>query len=156
MNPLESNIDGSFKKLSSELRSFEEIARGIIPRPGSVPSLACVDVGGQVLPLNGIAGGDHLIYVDFKRRYDLDARIRKATEAGRPDVVSNLELCRRKAGIAPDRCLPAIMARTLCSRAMFHQAFLVGALYELDISGNITRRLFEESEPAVQPDVVCE
>ena len=142
MNPIESNIDGSFKKLSSELRNFEEIARGIIPRPGSVPSLACVDVGGQVLPLNGIAGGDHLIYVDFKRRYDLDARIRKATEAGRPDVVSNLELCRRKAGIAlidvaGHHGTDAMLA------AMFHQAFLVGALYELDISGNITRRLFE-------------
>ena len=78
MNPIESPIERSFKKLSAELRNFEEIARGIIPRPGSVPSLACVDVGGQVLPLNGIAGGDHLIYVDFKRRYDLDARIKKS------------------------------------------------------------------------------
>jgi serine phosphatase RsbU (regulator of sigma subunit) len=27
--------------------------------------------------------------------------------------------------------------------AMFHQAFLMGALYELEISGHITRRLFE-------------
>ena len=61
--------------MSAELRNFEEIARGIIPRPGSVPSLACMDVCGRVLPLNGIAGGDHLIYVDFKKRYDLDARI---------------------------------------------------------------------------------
>ena len=142
MNPIASHIDGSLKGLSRELRNFEEIARGIIPRPGSVPSLACMDIGGQILPLNGIAGGDHLIYVDFKKRYDLDARIKKAGEAGRPDIVSNLERCRRKAGIAlidvaGHHGTDAMLA------AMFHQAFLVGALYELDISGSITRRLFE-------------
>lgn len=142
MNPIESHIEGSFKELSSELRNFEEIARGILPRPGSVPSLAGMDVYGQILPLNGIAGGDHLIYVDFKKRYDLDARIKKATEAGRPDIVSNLERCRRTAGIAlidvaGHHGTDAMLA------AMFHQAFLVGALYELDISGSITRRLFE-------------
>ena len=142
MNPIESHIEGSFEELSSELRNFEEIAGGILPRPGSVPSLACMDVYGQILPLNGIAGGDHLIYVDFKKRYDLDARIEKATEAGRPDIVFNLERCRRKAGIAlidvaGHHATDAMLA------AMFHQAFLMGALYELDISGNITRRLFE-------------
>ncbi len=142
MNPIESHVEGSFEELSRELRNFEEIARGIIPRPGSVPSLACMDVCGRVLPLNGIAGGDHLIYVDFKKRYDLDARIKKATEAGRPDIVGNLERCRRKAGIAlidvaGHHGTDAMLA------AMFHQAFLMGALYELDISGSITRRLFE-------------
>ena len=142
MNPTESHIGESFKKLSAELRNFEEIARGIIPRPGGIPSLACMDVHGQILPLNGIAGGDHLIYVDFKKRYDLDARIKKATENGRQDIVSNLERCRKKAGIAlidvaGHHGTDAMLA------AMFHQAFLVGALYELDISGSITRRLFE-------------
>ena len=142
MDPIASHIERTVKELSGELRNFEQIARGIIPRPGSVPSLACMDIGGQILPLNGIAGGDHLIYVDFKKRYDLDARIEKATEAGRPDIVSNLEHCRRKAGIAlidvaGHRGTDAMLA------AMFHQAFLMGALYELDISGHITRRLFE-------------
>ena len=101
-----------------------------------------MDIGGQILPLNGIGGGDHLTYVDFKNRYDLDARIEKATEAGRPDIVSNLEHCRRKAGIAlidvaGHQGTDAMLA------AMFHQAFLMGPLYELGISGNITRRLFE-------------
>jgi serine phosphatase RsbU (regulator of sigma subunit) len=142
MNPTEPHIEGSFKELSRELRNFEEIALGIIPRPGSVPSLAGMDIYGEILPLNGIAGGDHLIYVDFKKRYDLDARIKKAAEAGRWDIVSNLERSRRKAGIAlidvaGHHGTDAMLA------AMFHQAFLMGALYELDISGSITRRLFE-------------
>jgi serine phosphatase RsbU (regulator of sigma subunit) len=142
MNPIRRHIEGSFQDLSQELRNFEEIARGIIPRSGSTPSLAGIDICGRVLPLNGIAGGDHLIYVDFKRRYDLGARIKRAVEAGRPDIVSNLERCKRKAGIAlidvaGHHGTDAMLA------AMFHQAFLTGALYELDISGNITRRLFE-------------
>ena len=142
MKPIEPHLDGSLKELSRELRNFEEIASGIIPRPGSVPTLGCMDICGQVLPLNGIAGGDHLIYVDFKKRYDLDARIKEATEAGHTDIASNLERCRRKAGIAlidvaGHHGTDAMLA------AMFHQALLVGALYELDISGNITRRLFE-------------
>ena len=58
-------MEGSVHGLTGELRNFQEIARGILPRPGSVPSLACMDIAGQILPLNGIAGGDHLIYVDF-------------------------------------------------------------------------------------------
>ena len=84
-----------------------------------------MDVYGRVLPLNGIVGGDHLIYVDFKKRYDLDARIKNATEVGRPDIVSNLERCQQKAGIAlidvaGHHGTDAMLA------AMFHQAFLMG------------------------------
>ncbi len=142
MEPTDSQVDGSLESLSRELRNFEEIARGIMPRPGSVPSLVGIDVYGQVLPLNSVVGGDHLIYVDFKKRYDLDVRIHDALKAGRFDVVSNLERCRRKAGIAlidvaGHQVTDAMLA------AMFHQAFLVGALYELDMFGHITRRLFE-------------
>jgi serine phosphatase RsbU (regulator of sigma subunit) len=87
-------------------------------------------------------GGDHLIYVDLKQRFDLDARIALAREQGRFDVVENLQWCRRKAGIAlvdvsGHRMTDALLA------AMLHQAFLLGAIYELDTRGRITRRLFE-------------
>jgi serine phosphatase RsbU (regulator of sigma subunit) len=80
--------------------------------------------------------------VDFKQRYDLDARIRQASEEGRLDVVANLERCRRMAGIAiidvaGHRATDAALA------AMLHQAFLLGSLYELDRFGHITQRLFE-------------
>lgn len=101
-----------------------------------------MDIDGRILPLNGIAGGDHLIYVDFEKRYDPDARVTKAIAAGRPDVADNLERCRRKAGIAlidvaGHHGTDAMLA------AMFHQAVLTGVMYELDLSGNVTRRLFE-------------
>jgi serine phosphatase RsbU (regulator of sigma subunit) len=99
-------------------------------------------VYGGTIPLKGVAGGDHIIYVDFKKRFDLDARIRRALSENRHDLVTNLEDCRKKAGIAlldvsGHHITDAVMA------AMLHQAFLVGATYELDIHGHITRRLFE-------------
>jgi serine phosphatase RsbU (regulator of sigma subunit) len=132
----------SLELLAGELKNFQEIARYIVPLPGEIPSLRGIDVYGGTLPLNGTIGGDHIIYVDFKKRYDLAARIRQAAAAGRPDVVAKLEGCKSKAGIAVldvsgHHGTDALLA------AMLHQAFLLGALYELDMFGHITRRLFE-------------
>jgi serine phosphatase RsbU (regulator of sigma subunit) len=83
-----------------------------------------------------------LIYVDFKQRFDLERRIQHATDRGRAEVVQNLRRCQRTAGIAVldvsgHRITDALVA------AMLHQAFLLGAIYELDNYGQITRRLFE-------------
>jgi len=130
------------KQLTREIDNFRDIARYILPTPGEMPRLHGVDIFGGVLPLSGSVGGDHLIYVDFKQRFDLDARVALAREQGRQDVVANLEWCRRKAGIAlidvsGHRMTDALLA------AMLHQAFLLGAIYELDDHGRITRRLFE-------------
>ncbi|HZI80993.1 MAG TPA: PP2C family protein-serine/threonine phosphatase [Vicinamibacterales bacterium] len=130
------------KQLTREIDNFRDIARYILPTPGETPRLGGVDIFGGVLPLSGSVGGDHLIYVDFKQRFDLDARIALAREERRYDVVENLEWCRRKAGIAlvdvsGHRMTDALLA------AMLHQAFLLGAIYELDTHGRITRRLFE-------------
>jgi serine phosphatase RsbU (regulator of sigma subunit) len=130
------------KQLTREIDNFRDIARYILPTPGETPRLDGVDIFGGVMPLSGSVGGDHLIYVDFKQRFDLDARIALAREQGRFDVVENLQWCRRKAGIAlvdvsGHRMTDALLA------AMLHQAFLLGAIYELDTRGRITRRLFE-------------
>jgi serine phosphatase RsbU (regulator of sigma subunit) len=130
------------RQLTREIDNFRDIAKYILPTPGEMPRLEGVDIFGGVLPLSGSIGGDHLIYVDFKQRYDLDARIALAREQGRHEVVGNLEWCRRKAGIAlvdvsGHRMTDALLA------AMLHQAFLLGAMYELDTQGRITRRLFE-------------
>jgi serine phosphatase RsbU (regulator of sigma subunit) len=125
-----------------ELENFEEIARQLTAAPGDLPSLDGIDVYGESLPLNGVVGGDHIIYVDFKQRYDLDARIKVAAREGRTAVVENLERCRTKAGIAiadvsGHRVTDALLA------LMLHQSFLLGARYELDSKGTITTRLFE-------------
>jgi serine phosphatase RsbU (regulator of sigma subunit) len=139
MDPI---VKGTREQLAKEFENFEEIARGIMPRSGSIPSLVGVEVYGETLPLNGIVGGDHLIYVDFNKRHDMEARIKVAEDAGRSDIVANLDHCRRTAGVAlidvsGHRATDAMLA------AMFHQAFLLGVLYELDMSGYVTRRLFE-------------
>jgi len=57
-------------------------------------------------------------------------------------VIENLKRCRTKAGIvlidvSGHKVTDALLA------AMLHQAFLLGSTYELDMFGQITRRLFE-------------
>jgi serine phosphatase RsbU (regulator of sigma subunit) len=128
--------------LAGELKNFQEIVGNILPLPGEIPTLNGIDVYGNSIPLNGVVGGDHIIYVDFKKRYDLNARITQATAAGRMDNVANLERCKRMAGIvlldvSGHHATDALLA------AMLHQAFLLGTLYELEMFGNVTRRLFE-------------
>lgn len=135
-------ISNLLQQLKGELANFEAIANYLLPQPGDVPRLHGIDVWGGTLPLTGTVGGDHLVYIDFKQRFDLEARIAHASTKGRSDVVENLQRCQRTAGIAVidvsgHRVTDALLA------AMMHQAFLLGAIYELDISGQITRRLFE-------------
>lgn len=137
-----SDVSGLLRQLTGELDNFEAIAKYLLPQPGEVPRLHGIDVWGGTLPLMGIVGGDHIIYLDFKQRFDLEARIRHATTKGRLEVVENLTRCQRTAGIAVidvsgHRVTDALLA------AMMHQAFLLGSIYELDISGQITKRLFE-------------
>jgi len=128
--------------LTGEVKNFQEIAKYIRPLPGEVPKLNGIEVYGDVIPYNGVCGGDHLIYVDFKKRFDLDARIRQAREKGRLDIVSNLERLRRMAGIVILDVSGHHATDTILV-AMLHQAFLLGAIYELDTFGEITNRLFE-------------
>jgi serine phosphatase RsbU (regulator of sigma subunit) len=139
---MHSDVRNLVKQLTGELENFEEIAKHLIPQRGEVPRLQGIDICGGTLALNGVMGGDHLIYVDFKQRFDLEARIRYATGEGRIDIVENLNRCQKMAGIAVldvsgHRVTDAFLA------AMLHQAFLLGAIYELDMFGQVTRRLFE-------------
>ncbi len=125
-----------------ELQNLHEIARFAKPSPEDLPLLDGVDIYGETLPLNGVIGGDHIIYVDFKRSYDLGARIAVAQSQGRDDLVRNLRDCLEKAAIvvadvSGHRTTDAMLA------LMLHQAFLVGATFELDAHGQVTSRLIE-------------
>jgi serine phosphatase RsbU (regulator of sigma subunit) len=130
------------RQLTGELDNFEQIAQYLLPQPGDLPRLQGVDVFGGTLALNGTIGGDHLIYVDFKQRFNLPARIEHAVSHGHGDIADRLRRRQRMAGIvlidvSGHRVTDALLA------AMLHQAFLLGAIYELDMFGRITRRLFE-------------
>jgi serine phosphatase RsbU (regulator of sigma subunit) len=134
--------DNDLTLLTGELENFENIARYLLPQPGELPKLQGIDVYGATVALNGLVGGDHLIYVDFKQRFDIDARIQQAEQSGRAEIVEHLRRCQGMAGIvlidvSGHRVTDALLA------AMLHQAFLLGATYELDLFGQITRRLFE-------------
>jgi serine phosphatase RsbU (regulator of sigma subunit) len=130
------------RELLSELENFQEIASYLKPKPGEIPTLPGIDVYGETIPLNGVVGGDHLIYLDFKKRYDLEARITRAKESGRPEIAAKLEECSRRAGIVLADVSGHKVTDGLLA-AMLHQAFLLGSLYELDSFGEITKRLFE-------------
>jgi len=140
--PTQPSVVRHVRELESELENFHEIASPLMPEPGDLPHVEGFDIHGETMPLSGVLGGDHLIYLDFKQRFDLDARIERALAQDRPEVAANLSDCRRRAGIvladvAGHRSTDAMLA------AMLHQAFVLGAGYELDIFGEITTNLFE-------------
>ena len=139
---MQSDASDLVRQLTGELENFEAIAKCLIPQPWDVPKLRGIDIHGGTLPLNGVVGGDHVIYVDFKERFNLDARIQRGIEDGRLEVVENLKRCQTMGGIAVldvsgHRMTDAFIA------AMLHQAFLLGLIYELDMFGRVTRGLFE-------------
>jgi serine phosphatase RsbU (regulator of sigma subunit) len=130
------------RELAEELRNFQEIAAVLKPSSGTIPRLPGIDIHGTSIPFRGEVGGDHLIYIDFNKRYDLGRRIREAEKQGRNSVAARLSECRSRAGIlladvSGHRVTDGLIA------AMLHQAFLLGASYELDRDGEITTKLFE-------------
>lgn len=128
--------------LTDELENFAEIMKFLKPSAGERPSVDGIDIDAVSIPYNGTIGGDHLIYLNFNTRYDLDALIARARADGREDIAAHLEQNKRRAGIlladvAGHRITDALVA------AMLHQAFLLGSYYELEMFGQITTVLFE-------------
>jgi len=127
--------------IDAELENFIEIFRQIRPTSGGA-HLGSVEIYGETRFLNGSAGGDHIVYVDFNDRYDLDRRMEIAARQGRRNVIRELEANRHKIGILLADVSGHSMTDALVV-AMLHQAFLTGILYELDSSGGVTTRLLE-------------
>jgi serine phosphatase RsbU (regulator of sigma subunit) len=130
------------EQLADELQNFQEIARYLNPSPGEIPSLEGVDIAGLALPLRDVIGGDHILYIDFDRRYDLERRIAEADRLDHDDVVLRLRRLEHRAGILVADVSGHRMTDALIG-SMLHQAFLLGVIYELDMYGEITTRLFE-------------
>jgi len=128
-------------RLEGELANFRSMMEYVNRIPDEV-SLANIEIFGQTFPLNGILGGDHLILVDFKSRYNLDARIETAQAKGQEEVARQLSRCRDKVGVLVADSAGHGMTDALLT-AMLHQAFLTGVLYELENEGHVTAKLFE-------------
>lgn len=130
--------------LDQELRmGAQYTAQHLTPAPGAIPRIQGIDIYGTTVPFNGVAGGDLITYINFQERFDLDARIRSATRQGQNGIVQALQKLKRTGGI-----LVADVAGhefTDAMRAlMLHQVFHTAALYEMDLNGEITVRLFEQ------------
>ena len=127
--------------LEHELANFRSMMEYVNQIPNDI-SLANFDASGETFPLNGVLGGDHIIFLDFKRRYNLDARIENALRSGRDDVARRLEGCRDRAGVLLADASGHETTDALLT-AMLHQAFLTGVLYELETQGHVTAKLFD-------------
>jgi serine phosphatase RsbU (regulator of sigma subunit) len=133
---------GRWERLADELRNFEEVAQFLRPSPGDLPQIEGLDLASLTLPLHDIVGGDHLLWIDFDRRFDLDGRIAEAERQGREAISRNLRRLRHRAGVLVADACGHQMTDALVA-AMLHQAFLLGVTYELDLFGEVTTHLFE-------------
>ncbi|MGE5342347.1 MAG: PP2C family protein-serine/threonine phosphatase [Candidatus Omnitrophota bacterium] len=128
--------------LLKEIENFQDIIKYIKPSSGEIPHLNGIDMFGGVIPYNTLVGGDHIIYVDFNQRYDLDRRIAHAEKRGLSEVVEKLKLNKRRAGVLVADVSGHKITDAMLS-AMLHQAFLIGVQYELKQHGEVTAGLFE-------------
>lgn len=124
--------------LAAELRQFNRLVRQFEPPPGELPQVPGIDVYGRALPRNGHAGGDHIIYVDFKKRYKMEQLVAEAPAARR----EKLRATAARAGIAVIDVEGHDYGSAFIA-AVFHQAFLLGVAYELKSFGEVTTNLFE-------------
>jgi serine phosphatase RsbU (regulator of sigma subunit) len=126
----------------NEIINFQKLAKNIKPSPGEIPEINGLDIYGETIPLSGEVCGDHIIYVDFVKRFNLGERIKRAESDGKKEAVNKLNELKNKAGILLSDVSGHSITDSLLN-AMLHQAFLVGASYELTIHGEITLDLFE-------------
>jgi serine phosphatase RsbU (regulator of sigma subunit) len=124
--------------LAGELETLGGLARNFDAPPSELPEVPWIDVYGESLPLNGQAGGDHIIYVDFKKRYKMDRLIREAPES----LKDKLRATAARAGIVVLDVEGHDYSSAFIA-SVFHQAFLLGVSYELKFFGEITPTLFD-------------
>ncbi|MDR1728971.1 MAG: serine/threonine-protein phosphatase [Acidobacteriota bacterium] len=130
--------------LDRELRvGAQYLSQCLTPESGAIPRIGNVDIYGEAIPLNGIAGGDLITYVNFQDRYDLDRRIARAREQGREEIARNLQDLKNKGGILVADVAGHEFADSLRA-LLLHQIFHTSILYELDQHGELSNRLFEQ------------
>jgi serine phosphatase RsbU (regulator of sigma subunit) len=131
-------------KLNQELRAgVQTLARCLIPDAGDIPRISNVDISAVSIPLNGVAGGDLVTFVNFPERYDLDARISRALSQGNEEMAHAIQKLKRKGGVLVADVAGHEFADALRA-LLLHQVFYLGALYELDLYGEITTHLIEQ------------
>ena len=135
-------LEEELSQARAELKNLLEINAPLAPQPAQIPLVNGIDIFGESMQLNGMLGGDHIIFVDFSRRYDLEERILLAEAVGEESVRKRLQSTAKTGGIL----LADVSGHSVTDAALagrLHDAFLVCVLYELDICGTVTERMFE-------------
>lgn len=127
--------------LEQELANFQAIMEHVRSIPSQF-TMDNVDVFGESFPLNGVDGGDHVVFVDFVDRYDLDHLADCAKRAGHDARAARLQGLADRIGVLLADASGHSTTDALLT-AMLHQAFLTGVLYELENNGHVTAKLFE-------------
>jgi len=130
--------------LDRELRmGAQYLSQCLTPESGAIPRIDNVDIYGKSIPLNGIAGGDLITYVNFQDRYDLQGRIARAKEQGRGEVAKKLHSLKHRGGIMVADVAGHEFAESLLA-LLLHQIFHTSILYELDLHGELSNHVFEQ------------
>ena len=70
----------------NELINFQQMAKFINPSAGDIPSVSGLDIYGETINLSGDVCGDHIIFMDFAKRYNLDQRIKRADHTNKKEI----------------------------------------------------------------------
>jgi len=156
----------NYKKIKDILIRFEKRISYIKPPPGKIPDIQDIDMHGEIIAKKGSLGGDHIIFVDFNKRFDLDARIQKIEKLWNKDIkgfstkeintnrfiqkkfrekeqkIKKILLNKKRAGVLLADVKGHDESAALLV-GMFHQTFLYGILCELEKYGEVTKNLFE-------------
>jgi serine phosphatase RsbU (regulator of sigma subunit) len=156
-----------YEHIQQTLNQLNQRVKYIKPSPGETPEIEGIEICGETLPREGATGGDHIIYIDFNKRYNLSARIKKIEEKWQEDIKefsrdelqNNLFIQKKKRErdkiidtLKKNRHRAGILVADVKGHdesgsfivGMLHQSFLTGALYEMNLYGNITINLFEK------------
>lgn len=157
----------SYKGIKYTLDELAKRVKHIKPLPGEVPKLNGIEIFGETLPKEGTIGGDHIIYINFNERYDIDARVSRIEEKWqkemhefsaeeqrsnpyiqkkkneKDEIINSLIDNKSRAGVLVADVKGHDRSGSFMA-GMLHQSFLTGVLYELKNYGKITTKLFEK------------
>src|ERR1039457_406809 len=81
--PTLQQLQEELRRARAEIRNLLDMTTPIIPKPGQIPQISGIDIYGESIELNGSLGGDHIIFIDFNKRFDLVERMKRAHSTGK-------------------------------------------------------------------------
>ena len=124
-----------------ELKGLRNRIEKLKPKEGSIPQVKGIDISWAGIPLYNI-GGDHVVFLKFGGRFDLERRISEAKADGKQDVAEQLSLNYKRGGVYLIDVQGHDDADAIPA-AELHQAFVACSHYELKLYGQITPEIFE-------------